>query len=142
MNIELLQRVRDQIAAHPEHFDLDNFAVFADEVGETGPVDGDKLVPINVCGTTFCIAGTAVALNDGPQARYYDYESRARQILGLNFRETESFFYAGSDSVWTSHADEFGWRIGPYGGVADWTQITAEQAVIILDRIISGEVTL
>lgn len=138
MNIELLQRVRDQIAAQPEHFSLDMFATDASKRYR----HDDDIVDINACGTLFCVGGTAVVINDGPQSLSFKYEVRARELLGLTVRQAESLFYPRPESPWSAVADEFGWEKTSQGWVANWSSITAEQAVIVLDRIISGEIVL
>lgn len=134
MNVEMMQRVRDQIAAHPEHFNLASYL--------RAPNQGN-FPSIDHCKTTCCVAGTAVLLANGGRVvrdavSWFDDGAKA---LGLDDREADRLFSANSGTVWYETADEFG-AAKNYQTVIYWERITAEHCTAVLDRIISGEITL
>ena len=90
-NWPLIEKVYDHILCHPEEWDQ---TVFADQ---------------NTCGTTFCFAGTAVAMThdvtfdrngnlfiDGhidSETDEWDLEVLARRELGISEDEADELFY-------------------------------------------------
>jgi hypothetical protein len=79
------QAVYNFLNAFPEKHDQDSF------------VEG---VTTNLCGTTMCIAGTAVFLDGGVKALTEtlegdrpDFDVQARELLGLTRDESRALFY-------------------------------------------------
>jgi hypothetical protein len=81
LNVELLNKVKDAILAHPEQFNMDEW------VGR------------GACGTTACIAGWCCALSLGGlervRTRYFDFsrhynvKREAQDLLGIQVPEEE-----------------------------------------------------
>lgn len=91
--LELLRAVREQIIEHPEEHNQRHWGAETD------------------CGTTYCVAGWALALNDHPMEwtprggegtiiAYAaeggtDVATIARRLLSLSFEEAYGMFFAG-----------------------------------------------
>lgn len=92
---ELAQKILDQITAHPETHDQGSW--------------------VDVCGTTYCIAGWAVALNALPgdnetlqagrraMARELntvtDWEALGRKLLGLDEDAADALFFSDTQEA-------------------------------------------
>ena len=158
MNRELIIRVRDHIAAHPERLEMEQwfsphaasnwttgrlYATPAKLLNEIFPFD-PKLVLTDEwsCGSTACIAGTAVLLADDPDSLVgesdSEWESRdwaeaGRRALGLDSSLAHTLFLDWP--TWTQASDEYGYTIaGEY--YAELTQ--AEVAVVLLAMLLDG----
>lgn len=64
---------------------------------EQGDWCSTKDSPDNMCGTTMCIAGTALFLHHGSLQWYFDgmgnFSERAGELLGLDWIERDVLFY-------------------------------------------------
>lgn len=125
MNIGNLTRVRDHLVAHPEHFDLFDWATITDRP------DGDAVVSVDVlrsvvsgeipaCGSTGCIAGLTAALCYPKGSTRLPWDA-AENALGVKGRH---LFYPSSAP----------WRC------LDGSP-TAADAVEVLTALIDGTVT-
>lgn len=88
------------------------------------------------CGTVGCVWGWTNAWANHDK----DDRQAAADELGLNAPQTQRLFYAEGDSIWAEVADEYGWELNDdndwdEGGLANWEQITADQAADVLRRI-------
>ena len=95
-NAELINKVADAIEAHPDRYDQ-----------EVWTSDGRwKSLDVHTCGTAFCIAGWAVAVDHwetGAWGRVHSDETDqvARQLMGLTPREGHFLF----GPEWLPNAD-------------------------------------
>lgn len=91
------------------------------------------------CGTVGCIGGWALATYGNDPSR--DWSDAAGEHLGLNYGQEKRLFLAVTDSVWSEHAERYGWVVDD-DGLVGWDQITATQAAQMLREIADGTVTL
>ena len=141
MNTEMMTRVADAIEASGRF----NLSFFATTDGESGDATLSADALLHNCKTTGCVAGWTNALNNIDTGDVYvalhDTDA-ARQALGISDVQATNLFFAKNGSVWVDCADEFGWRTNQWGDVEYWGEISASQAVIVLRRIISGNLVL
>lgn len=69
MNIELLEKVKQQILEHPETFDMSTF-----------------------CGTACCIGGWIERMSEQKRPENMDYSNFASMIVGCNWRDMNLLF--------------------------------------------------
>ena len=141
MNADAFRKVADAIEEH-QRFNL--WHVAAD------PHDGHQHHAPHLltgCGYVGCVWGWTVAIHNLEIAD--DGEREAADALGLTGKDAERLFYADTEhTVWVRLADEYGWTVeedgmSPDGRMlADWSEITADQAADVLRRIADGEVVL
>lgn len=90
MNFEKLQKVRDIIAAKPEHFDMsDYFGLIPNNSCVEMPDYAGEY--IETCGTVACIAGYTVAIFR-PKDLLYETSSIASDILEISSTEADHIF--------------------------------------------------
>ena len=140
INPEAFTAVADAIAAETDRFDL---AIFCE-----GLTFGTH------CGTAACVAGWANLLASGRDAisenEAGDTNTAARFLLAESHDDAEvranlalRLFYADSGSVWVEQAWRFGWAVdGVNYQLDDWSDVTGEQAVIVLREIANGTIEL
>lgn len=91
MNVELLQKVKQQILAEPHRFNMLKWI---------GNRDNEEFYSTDnfyhYCGTTACIAGWTVLLSTKDRLVHYEIFDRALQFLDISFDEAEKLFYAHS----------------------------------------------
>ncbi len=129
MNVDHMQATRDLIAHHHDRFTMNVWAVGA---------DGAPIRPVdlaNECGSAGCIAGWAVAAA-GEVVDPLVAAARACALLGLDPWQGHDLFIPDGNSVWArdGHPAAF--------GHIEVRDITAKDAIDMLDRIISGEIQL
>lgn len=112
---ELAQKILDQITEHPETHDQDTWEnVFGE------------------CGTTYCIAGWAVAFNARSTEDRSTYQARilladelgltahwstlGQELLGLDDQEAEDLFYSGTEEAPAMLAELFELEYTPESG--------------------------
>ena len=94
MNTELLIQVRDQILAHPEHFDMASFFYRPDKFYVVGDDAQEVISDLRdgfLCDTSACIAGWTLVLAGTGMER--DYATDAAILLGLSQEEQSVLFY-------------------------------------------------
>lgn len=98
-NKELLLRVRDEILAHPEHFDMAWWAYHpkVDGIETFEELDGEIASDLqaHACGTSACIAGWTVLLSETGLESNEDYlEVAAIEALGIDSRSANILFFS------------------------------------------------
>ena len=126
-----------------------------------------EVLDINVCKTAGCIAGWALALENGgvielPKVQTPDdakaIVSRGAEILGLEFEQGTRLFYVDEESVWVEHINMYEHLLDCYGGddlewskedeeqlsnfLSDTSPINNKAAAFMLRKIANGEVKL
>lgn len=116
INWKLLEKVFDWLAEHPERWDQRTFTDTI-EVDSAMPTD-----PLKSCGTTFCIAGVAIALNKMFELNHHHSVYRylvkdhlsafhlGKNLLGLTQRQASLIF--------TEYPPE--WKSIGIQGFKDW----------------------
>lgn len=92
LNSDLLHRIADKIEAEPEHYRQSQWCSAIFSLGDDGSA--------TVCGTAYCVAGWAVALerpdllkaNGRFDASDELIEETAKELLGVNFPESYYLF--------------------------------------------------
>lgn len=107
INVELLDRIEQQITEHPETWDQGMWFVLPTANMRTSVIDPP-------CGTTLCIAGWAVTLSGyklataagvreggwcvSPGGQREAIDVIARALLGLDFEQAVELFYSGAET--------------------------------------------
>lgn len=144
LNIENIKKVRDFIASLPPKRKV-NMSTWGAPLDEDLPSDhligapAEQLIKAD-CGTVACIAGWTCALL-APQTSLsiYNTPDKAQQLFGLTQAQANALFFAipseGEARGWDRTYDD---RDPKW---PDLDEITADQAVATLDRLIeTGEV--
>lgn len=96
------QAVVDYIIEHPEQHDQ-RFFVGVPSIKHDGQrVEAGRLPDENICGTTMCIAGTAVYTSRSTEmvkCVENGFEPEAAEILGLNEDECDMLFFTMDNNV-------------------------------------------
>lgn len=93
----LARAILDYIHTYPERHNQNNWIELDGELDTA-----DMVNETNICQTTMCVAGTAVYLSRPlNEFRRYkgDWETDGGQLLGLNWDEGDSLFYANNESA-------------------------------------------
>lgn len=106
----LAQKIKDKITSEPEHFDM-NFWFDIRGLTSRQKIELNRAVdPLNVCGTTACLAGHAAYIGDGPVAwkKYWESDTgwgpshpaqRATKLLGLTEEEASVVFHVSNEEA-------------------------------------------
>src|SRR5688572_14594767 len=93
MNKELLLEIKERILKEPERFIMDDF--FSNSTFD--PYDQCEFSLTKECGTSACIAGGALFLNNRSDylsvINLHGYEDPAAEILGLTDQQAASLFF-------------------------------------------------
>lgn len=87
MNVELLQRVKAQILAEPNRFDMSSWML------DENDNDIYTTQLFQECGSTACIAGWLVLLGSDRVVRGEEMADVAAELLGVDVRVAETLFY-------------------------------------------------
>lgn len=126
-----------------------------------------EILDINVCKTAGCIAGWALALDNGgvielpkvqTPADAKAIASRGAEILGLAVDQAVKLFYVDEDSIWVQHINMYEELLDCYGDddfewskedeeqlsnfLSDTGPINNKAAAFMLRKIANGEVEL
>jgi hypothetical protein len=131
MNRAVLVQAIEDIERFPERFSLSHY--------------GNETVLNESCGTVACVAGfiTAREKQNALDQVAPTPHRVAKWALGLTDKQADNLFLADVGSIWDRHASEFGWKCyEDGGGLTKYSQVTAEQACIVLRRLLNGEIGL
>lgn len=146
MNIELMEKVRDTIArTDPKHFDMTSWV---DQIGDKWLEDDGT--HIAECGTSMCIAGWAIHLdNDEPLIRYMHSMSKLshglihENVMAIRDRAADLLDINSIDAGALFHIDEWPDDYRFRYEEAEWDSVDAGETPVdvtvdLLDEIISA----